>query len=581
MTPARPPGADGALDGVALSSSIGRTCSTPSTSRSSRLSPPRSRRSTPIRPAAPSSSPGRATRAFAAGADISELAAQTPTSLTVDDISTTGSGSSAIRKPLIAAVRGFALGGGCELAMLCDMLVAGEDAQFGQPEIKLGVMPGAGGTQRLTRAIGKARAMELILTGRTIGAREADRPGLVSRVVPAEATVPARSSWRRRIAAMPPVAVLAAKAAVNRAEELPSRPGWSSSGGVLPAVRHRRPERRHGRLRREALAALDGTLKDGESDESAWDDATSARLGRTPGAARSPRRDSSARSTTGRPVSGHVLPPVAEPSSTPTRPSTTGRPPGTSSCRSSAPTGTHGTSLSRARSRAPRREGLKTHSAARSSTPGPRTCRGVTSCRERLRRHRQRRSPARWGVGPRSFGARAWPTSPPGPAARPWTTRPTASGGSSPRTPAMARRRPDPPARGPRHLAASCSAPAAGSSSACPIGTCSSPARFAPATSTSRGLFAEFVASTGRRPDEPIDRRVFELVGGELRLAALDGGRVAGLGGAERPRSRRPTRSRRSPWIARTALNALTIPMKQDLLRVLRVGRPRRDPSVP
>jgi enoyl-CoA hydratase len=104
--------------------------------------------------------------------------------------------------------------------MTCDMIVAGEDAQFGQPEIRLGVMPGAGGTQRLTRAIGKARAMEMILTGRNMGAREAEAHGLVSQVVPAEATVPAALELAARIAAMPPVAVQAAKAAVNRAEEL-------------------------------------------------------------------------------------------------------------------------------------------------------------------------------------------------------------------------------------------------------------------------------------------------------------------------------------------------------------------------
>ena len=163
---------------------------------------------------------GAGDRAFAAGADIAELAVQTPTSLTVDDHFHRWERIKRIRKPIIAAVRGFALGGGCELAMTCDMIVAGEDAQFGQPEIKLGVMPGAGGTQRLTRAIGKARAMEMVLTGATIGARDAEAHGLVSRVVPSEATVPAALELAAKIASMAPVAVLAAKAAVNRAEEL-------------------------------------------------------------------------------------------------------------------------------------------------------------------------------------------------------------------------------------------------------------------------------------------------------------------------------------------------------------------------
>jgi len=163
---------------------------------------------------------GAGDRAFAAGADVPELARQTATSLTVDDDFHRWERIKRIRKPLIAAVRGYALGGGCELAMLCDMIVAGEDAQFGQPEIKLGVMPGAGGTQRLTRAIGKARAMEMVLTGSTIGAREAEAYGLVTSVVAAEATVPAALELAARIAAMPPVAVIAAKAAVNRAAEL-------------------------------------------------------------------------------------------------------------------------------------------------------------------------------------------------------------------------------------------------------------------------------------------------------------------------------------------------------------------------
>jgi enoyl-CoA hydratase len=168
---------------------------------------------------------GAGDRAFAAGADIKELAAQTPTTLTVDDDFHRWERIKRIRTPLIAAVRGFALGGGCELAMTCDLIVAAEDAQFGQPEIKLGVMPGAGGTQRLTRAIGKARAMELVLTGRTMGAREAEAHGLVTSVVASEATVPEALALAARIAAMPPVAVIAAKAAVNRAEELPLEAG--------------------------------------------------------------------------------------------------------------------------------------------------------------------------------------------------------------------------------------------------------------------------------------------------------------------------------------------------------------------
>jgi len=168
---------------------------------------------------------GAGERAFAAGADIAELAAQTPTTLTADDHFHRWERIKRVRKPLIAAVRGFALGGGCELAMTCDMIVAAEDAQFGQPEIRLGVMPGAGGTQRLTRAIGKAKAMEMVLTGRNMGAREAEAHGLVTSVVPSEATVPAALELATRVAAMPPLAVLAAKAAVNRAEELPLEAG--------------------------------------------------------------------------------------------------------------------------------------------------------------------------------------------------------------------------------------------------------------------------------------------------------------------------------------------------------------------
>jgi enoyl-CoA hydratase len=164
---------------------------------------------------------GSGDRAFAAGADIRELLPQTPASLEAGGAFDAWDRVWAIHTPRIAAVRGFALGGGCELALSCDLIVAGDDAQFGQPEIRIGVMPGAGGTQRLPRAIGKARAMDLILTGRSIGAREAERIGLVSRVVPAEATLDAALELAAEIAGQAPLAVAAAKAAIDRAFELP------------------------------------------------------------------------------------------------------------------------------------------------------------------------------------------------------------------------------------------------------------------------------------------------------------------------------------------------------------------------
>ena len=162
---------------------------------------------------------GSGSRAFAAGADIRELATQTYDSLRDGRRFEVWDRLAAVGVPLIAAVRGVALGGGCELAMTCDMIVAAEDASFGQPEIRLGVMPGAGGTQRLTRAIGKARAMAMILTGESIGARAAETFGLVTRVVPAEATVDAALELAARIAALPPLAVRAAKAAIINAAE--------------------------------------------------------------------------------------------------------------------------------------------------------------------------------------------------------------------------------------------------------------------------------------------------------------------------------------------------------------------------
>jgi enoyl-CoA hydratase len=163
---------------------------------------------------------GAGDRAFAAGADIKEMAEATPVSLTVANSFARWERIRRIRKPIVAAVRGYALGGGCELAMACDLIVAAEDAVFGQPEIRIGVMPGAGGTQRLTRALGKAKAMDLILTGGQLSARDAEAHGLVSRIVAREQTLVAALDLASEIAAQPPLAVMAAKEAINRAFEL-------------------------------------------------------------------------------------------------------------------------------------------------------------------------------------------------------------------------------------------------------------------------------------------------------------------------------------------------------------------------
>ena len=171
---------------------------------------------------------GAGSRAFAAGADIKELATQSAATLRGGGRFGAWDRLSAIATPLVAAVRGFALGGGCELAMACDMIVAGDDAIFGQPEIRIGVMPGAGGTQRLTRAIGQARAMELILTGRSLTAGEAEAAGLVTAVVPAEATLDAALELAGRIASMPPLAVRAAKQAIRDAAERPLSEGLAA-----------------------------------------------------------------------------------------------------------------------------------------------------------------------------------------------------------------------------------------------------------------------------------------------------------------------------------------------------------------
>ncbi|WP_400191151.1 enoyl-CoA hydratase-related protein [Hymenobacter sp. B81] len=158
-------------------------------------------------------------RAFAAGADIKQMAGRTAIDMLVVDQFSVWDQIRKTKKPLIAAVSGFALGGGCELAMTCDMIVASETAQFGQPEIKIGVMPGAGGTQRLTRAVGKARAMEMVLTGKPISALEAERAGLVNRVVPVGQFLEEAFRLAASIAEMSPVAARLAKESVNRAFE--------------------------------------------------------------------------------------------------------------------------------------------------------------------------------------------------------------------------------------------------------------------------------------------------------------------------------------------------------------------------
>jgi len=158
-------------------------------------------------------------KAFAAGADIKEMADQSYIDIFRADYTADYERLARVRKPIIAAVAGFALGGGCELAMMCDLIIAADNAKFGQPEIKLGVIPGIGGTQRLTRAVGKAKAMDLILTGRMMDAAEAERSGLVARVVPAARLMEEAIKVAETIAAMSQPSLLAAKEAVNRSFE--------------------------------------------------------------------------------------------------------------------------------------------------------------------------------------------------------------------------------------------------------------------------------------------------------------------------------------------------------------------------
>jgi enoyl-CoA hydratase len=158
-------------------------------------------------------------RAFAAGADIKEMSEKSYHEANMSDFAADYDRLTRVRKPIIAAVAGFALGGGCEVAMMCDMIIAADTAKFGQPEIKLGVIPGMGGTQRLVRAVGKSKAMDLVLTGRMMDAAEAERSGLVARVVPAASLTEETLKVAETIAALSLLSVMTAKEAINRAFE--------------------------------------------------------------------------------------------------------------------------------------------------------------------------------------------------------------------------------------------------------------------------------------------------------------------------------------------------------------------------
>lgn len=158
-------------------------------------------------------------RAFAAGADIKLMAGKTPREMLMDSPFASLAEFGRVRTPIVAAVAGYALGGGCELAMMCDIILAADSAKFGQPEINLGVIPGLGGTQRLTRAIGTYKAAELVLTGRTMGAEEAERSGLVSRIVPAADLLAEAQRTAETIASKSLPVLYAAKEAVRAAQE--------------------------------------------------------------------------------------------------------------------------------------------------------------------------------------------------------------------------------------------------------------------------------------------------------------------------------------------------------------------------
>jgi enoyl-CoA hydratase len=199
-------------------------------------------------------------KAFAAGADIKEMEEFTYPQSYLQDFIADWEEVSRLRKPIVAAVAGYALGGGCEIAMMCDLIIAADTAQFGQPEIKLGVIPGSGGTQRLPRAVGKAKAMDLILTGRMMGAEEAERAGLVARIVPAAKLKEEAIKVAETIAGMSLPAVMLAKESINRAYETPLAEGVrferrvfqamfgtaDQKEGMTAFVAKRRPDFKHG-----------------------------------------------------------------------------------------------------------------------------------------------------------------------------------------------------------------------------------------------------------------------------------------------------------------------------------------------
>jgi enoyl-CoA hydratase len=199
-------------------------------------------------------------KAFAAGADIKEMEGFTYPQSYLRDFIAEWEVVARFRKPVVAAVAGYALGGGCEIAMMCDLIIAADTAQFGQPEIKLGVIPGSGGTQRLPRAVGKAKAMDLILTGRMMGAEEAERAGLVARIVPAATLREEAIKVAETIAGMSLPALMLAKESINRAYETPLAEGVrferrvfqamfgtrDQKEGMAAFVAKRRPDFEHG-----------------------------------------------------------------------------------------------------------------------------------------------------------------------------------------------------------------------------------------------------------------------------------------------------------------------------------------------